>query len=148
MSGVPKKPNSAGNARIPERGHAFSATVSVPRSLAFVAGAFPRSADDRAHGAYRKGRDRAADHSDQDTSGAITGPPQRFGGGVGLPTGSALPSSAKVGDQSWAETLPQGRLMNYDRTSASQHFSLSGCVGFSISCCLGGRRLSLAARGR
>jgi hypothetical protein len=47
----------------------------MPRSLVFVAGAFPRSSVP-AHGAYRKDRYRAADHPDQDASGTIAGPPQ------------------------------------------------------------------------
>ena len=46
-------------------------------------------------------------------------PAFRFGSGVGLPAGSALPPSAQFGHQSRAKTLPQSRLMNYDRASTS-----------------------------
>ena len=65
MSGVPKKPNLAGDVRMPERGHAFSATVSVPRSS-------------HGHGndAERKSRHHTADPSYRDAQDYVSAPPQ------------------------------------------------------------------------
>jgi hypothetical protein len=69
--------DSRDDASRPFKGMPCSAIMSTPRSLVFVAGAFPRSSGP-AHGADREDRYRAADHSDPDASGAITGPLLKF----------------------------------------------------------------------
>jgi hypothetical protein len=58
------------------KGIPCSAIMSIPRSIVFVAGAFTRSPDGPAHSAGRNSRRRTTDHSYQDASGYISGPPQ------------------------------------------------------------------------
>ena len=57
------------------KGMPCSTIMSIPRSLVFVAGAFTRSPDGHARSAGRNCRRRTTDHSYQDASGYISGPP-------------------------------------------------------------------------
>src|SRR5215210_9028216 len=57
-------------------GMTCSAIVSIPKSLVFAAGAFPRSPHGPDNGAERKSPHRTADHSYHDAPGYITAPPQ------------------------------------------------------------------------